>query len=199
MHQPLTDDRVATALDGEAPLLLPTGRWAVDREASGVLFSVRQMGLFNVRGRFDDFDATLDVGPTLAELEVGAVIDLSSVDTGNAKRDAHLRSHDFFDVDQHPTMVFRSTAVGDDDDTYWLGGDVTIGNVQRPVMLDVTFNGLSQSRVDRSLRASFVATGQVRRRDFGFDAAKFVVGNRVEFELDMQFVACGEARIEEAS
>jgi polyisoprenoid-binding protein YceI len=96
-------------------------------------------------------------------------------------------------------MVFRSTAVGDDDDAYWLGGDVTIGNVQRPVMLDVGFNGLAQSRVDRSLRASFVATGRLRRRDFGLDAAKFLVANKVEFELDLHFVACGDARQEEAS
>jgi polyisoprenoid-binding protein YceI len=199
MHQPLIDDRVATAVEGEASLLIPTGRWTLDREASGVLFVARQMGLFGVRGRFHDFDATLDVGSTLADLEVAAVVDLSSVDTNNAKRDAHLRSRDFFDVEQHPTMVFRSTAVGDEDGAYWVGGDLTIGNVHRPVMLDVAFNGLSQSRVDRSLRASFVATGQVRRRDFGLEAAKFVVHNKVEFELDMHFVACPSERSEEAS
>jgi polyisoprenoid-binding protein YceI len=199
MHQPLIDDRIAAAPGGEAPLLLPTGRWTVDRESSGVLFVAHQMGLFKVRGRFNNFDATLDVGPTLADLDVAAIVDLSSVDTDNARRDAHLRSRHYFDVEQHPTMAFRSTAVGDDDDAYWLGGDVTIGDVQRPVMLDVAFNGLAQSRVDRSLRASFVATGQVRRRDFGLDAAKFVVANKIEFELDMQFVACGEPRIEEAS
>ncbi len=192
MDQPLFDRTVATVPGDAAPFLLPAGRWNVDRAASGVLFVARQFGLFKVRGRFHDFDATLDVGATHADIDVAVEVDLSSVDTNNARRDAHLRSATFFDVEQHPTMLFRSTTVGAQGDSYWLGGDLTIGNVTRPLTVDVSFHGLAQSRVDRSLRASFVATGEVRRREFGVDAARFLVGDKVEFELDVQFVAAAQ-------
>jgi polyisoprenoid-binding protein YceI len=192
MQQPLTDAMTTRGAVGVTSLPLPAGRWKVDPATSGVLFVARQLGVSKVRGRFHRFDATLDVGTTLAEIAVLADVDLASVDTGNATRDAHLRTAAYFDVEQHPTMTFRSTAVGQDGGSYWMGGDLTIANVQRPVMLDVEFHATARSRVDQRLRARFVATGEVRRRDFGLDAARFVVANTVKIELDMQFIACDD-------
>src|SRR3954465_10771463 len=90
-------------------LLLPPGRWALEKNHSGVFFVVRHLGLSNVRGRFDEFEATLDIGPNLDEVSVTAEVALSSVDTNNADRDAHLRSTDFFDTEHHRVMEFRST------------------------------------------------------------------------------------------
>src|SRR5690606_21900347 len=78
--------------------LIP-GRWVLDQFHSSVLFSIRHLGLAKVRGRFDRFDTTLEVGPTLAETNVAATIDLGSINTNNADRDAHLRSTDFFSTD----------------------------------------------------------------------------------------------------
>jgi polyisoprenoid-binding protein YceI len=196
MHQPLVDATISAETVGETLLPLPVGRWKVDPATSGVLFVARQMGLFSVRGHFDRFDATLDVGPTLADIAVIAEVDLTSVDTNNARRDAHLRSGAYFDVEKQPTMMFRSTAVGYEDGSYWLGGDLTIANATRPLMLDVEFHGAACSRVDQRCRASFVATGEVRRRDFGLDAARFVVGDKVTIELDAQFVACDDTPTE---
>jgi polyisoprenoid-binding protein YceI len=90
---------IATLPDIRSQRGLRPGRWLVDDAHSAVLFSIRHLGLSRVRGRFDRFEATLDVGPSLAETRVEATIDLASIDTNNVDRDAHLRSSDFFAVD----------------------------------------------------------------------------------------------------
>ena len=78
---------------------LRLGTWTVDANHSSVLFSIRHLGLAKVRGRFEKFEATFQVGPTLAETSVTATIDLGSINTNNGDRDAHLRSTDFFSTD----------------------------------------------------------------------------------------------------
>src|SRR5262245_19037510 len=112
-------------------LPLAPGRWELDHNHSGVLFTVRHLGLANVRGRFGRFDAHVDVGNHLDEVTVAAEVDLSSVDTNNADRDAHLRSTEFFDTDQHPVMTFRSTAITGAGEDYELRGDLTIAGVTK--------------------------------------------------------------------
>ena len=180
-------------------LPVTAGRWAVDPVHSGVFFVVRHLGLSNVRGRFNRFDATLDVGSTLADVAVRAEVDLASVDTNNADRDGHLRTSDFFDVETQPTMVFRSTSVTGAGDTYQLVGDLTIVDVTRPVTLDVEFNGTDVFPVDQSLRAGFTAAGAIRRSDFGIDfglvlgADKVLLGDKIKIDLDLQFVAPEQA------
>ncbi len=176
-------------------LELAPGRWSLDKNHSGVSFVVRHLGLSNVRGRFDGFDATLDIGTSLAEIAITADVDLSSVDTNNADRDAHLRSTDFFDTDQHPFMTFRSTSVTGSGENYELAGDLTIAGVTKPVTFDVDFNGTEIFPGDQSTHAGFTATGTIRRSDFGIDfgiiagAEKLMLGDKVKVELDMQFVA----------
>src|SRR4051794_1486018 len=88
---------------------LPRGTWTIDKNHSAILFSIRHLGLSNVRGRFDRFDATLVVGESLEDTKLTATVDLSSVDTNQPDRDAHLLSTDFFHADAHPTMTFVST------------------------------------------------------------------------------------------
>jgi polyisoprenoid-binding protein YceI len=176
---------------------LGTGRWTLDANHSGVLFVVRHLGLSNVRGRFARFDATLDVGPTLDTVVVNADIDMSSVDTNNTDRDAHLRNSDFFDVDKHPTMTFRSTAITGAGENYELRGLLTIGGVTNSVTLDVEFNGTELYPGDQRTHAGFTASGEIKRSDFGIDfgsipipgADKLMLGDKVKVEFDMQFVA----------
>jgi polyisoprenoid-binding protein YceI len=176
-------------------LPLTSGQWTLDKNHSGVLFVVRHLGLSNVRGRFDSFEATLDVGPSLESVSVSADIDLSSVDTNNADRDAHLRSTDFFGTDEHPTMSFRSTSVTGSGEDYELAGDLTIAGITQPVTLDVEFHGTEIFPGDQSTHAGFTATGQIKRSDFGIDfgiipgAEKLMLGDKVKIELDLQFVA----------
>jgi polyisoprenoid-binding protein YceI len=121
-------------------LLLATGTWPLDAAHSGVHFKVRHIGLSNVRGRFNRFDAMLSVGETLADTRVEATIEMSSVDTNQPDRDAHLLGTDFFSADQHPLMTFRSTGIrAAGDGGYALDGELTLNGVTRPVALDVEF------------------------------------------------------------
>lgn len=148
-----------------------------------------------MRGRFDGFDATLEIGSSLESVSVIADVDLATVDTNNADRDAHLRSTDFFDTVQHSAMIFRSTSVTGSGENYALAGDLTIAGVTKPVTFDVEFNGTEQFPGDQSTHAGFSATGQIRRSDFGIDfgiiagAEKLMLGDKIKIELDLQFVA----------
>src|SRR3977135_2266111 len=90
---------------------LTPGRWTIELNHSAITFSIGFLGLSKVRGRFRVFDVSLDIAPSGTEFEVEASIDLASIDTGLPRRDAHLRTADFFHVDQHPRMTFRSTRI----------------------------------------------------------------------------------------
>jgi polyisoprenoid-binding protein YceI len=185
-----------TSFSAPTPALpLPPGRWNLDNTHSGVSFVVRHLGLSNVRGRFDEFYAVLDVGADLASTFITAFVDLSSVDTNNADRDAHLRSTDFFDTDRHPRMRFRSTAISGAGDRYELTGELTIVDATRPLTLDVEFNGTEMFPGDGHLHAGFTATGEIRRSEFGIDfgivpgAERILLGDKVKLDIDVQFVA----------
>jgi polyisoprenoid-binding protein YceI len=185
MTAPLTD----------TSLPLATGSWALDKNHSGVTFVVRHLGLSNVRGRFDAFEATLAVGSTLDSVSVTADVDMSSVDTNNADRDAHLKGTDFFGVEKHPTLTFRSTKIVGAGENYELTGDLTLNGITKPVTLDVEFNGTEVFPGDQSTHAGFSATGQIKRSDFGVDfgiiagAEKLMLGDKIKVELELQFVA----------
>jgi polyisoprenoid-binding protein YceI len=177
-------------------LPLAPGEWPVDPNHSGVNFRIRHMGLSNVRGRFDRFDATLVVGTSLEDSKVTASIDMASVDTNQADRDAHLRGTDFFSTDQHPAMTFASTAIrlvsGSD---YEVDGDLTINGIAKPVTLEVEFSGVEVVPMDGSTHAGFSATTEINRNDYGIDfnmplgVDKVALGQKVKVELDLQFVA----------
>jgi polyisoprenoid-binding protein YceI len=176
-------------------LPLAPGQWTLDKNHSSVLFVVRHLGLSNVRGRFDSFDATLDVGNILDQVKINADVDLSSVDTNNADRDAHLRGTDFFDTEQHQAMSFRSTSIVGSGEDYELVGDLTIAGKTQPLTLEVEFHGTEVFPGDQSTHAGFSATGQIKRSDFGIDfgiipgAEKLMLSDKVKIELDLQFVA----------
>jgi polyisoprenoid-binding protein YceI len=184
-----------TAPVSTTELELTPGKWALDKNHSGIFFVVRHLGLSNVRGRFDAFEATLDIGARLEDVTITADVDLSSVDTNNADRDTHLRSTDFFGTDNHPVMTFRSTGVTGAGENYELAGNLTIAGVTKSVTLDVEFNGTEIFPADQSTHAGFSATGTIRRRDFGIDfgiipgAEKLMLGDKIKVELDLQFVA----------
>jgi polyisoprenoid-binding protein YceI len=178
-----------------AALPLGTGVWTLDLTHSGVNFQVRHLGVTNVRGRFDRFDGTLTVGDTLDAVSVTANIDMGSINTNQADRDAHLRSTDFFDLEKHPAMTFVSRSVSGGDDGYEVAGDLTIHGVTQPAVLDVEFFGAEAHPADGRTRAGFAATTEIRRSDFGIDfnmplgVGKLALADKVKIELDLQFVA----------
>jgi polyisoprenoid-binding protein YceI len=186
---------MTTTTNTATTLPLAPGPWVVDKNHSSVLFVVRHLGLSNVRGRFDTFEATLDVGTTLDSVSVTAEVQLSSVDTNNADRDAHLRTADFFDTEKHQVMTFRSTSITGQGEDYELNGDLTIAGVTQPLTFDVEFHGTEVFPGDQSTHAGFSATGQIKRSDYGIDfgiipgAEKLMLGDKIKVELDLQFVA----------
>jgi polyisoprenoid-binding protein YceI len=133
------------------------------------------------------------VAEDLASSSVRAEIDLATVDTNNADRDAHLRGSDFFSIDTHPTMVFESTSLTElDNSEYRVDGSLSVNGLTRPQTLWVTFSGTATFPGDGSSRAGFAATGTLSRKDFGIDfnvplaAGGFVIGDQVSIELDVQ-------------
>lgn len=176
-------------------LPLQPGTWDIDPSHTAVGFTVRHLGLAKVRGRFEHVDARVHVGDDLASTSVFADIDLSSVNTDNADRDAHLRSTDFFDTESNPKMSFSSTSITGEGDEYRLVGDLTLNGVTRPVELDVEFFGTSVFPMDQSTRAGFSATGTLSRKDFGIEfnvplgGDKVMISDKVSIELDVQLVA----------
>src|SRR5437588_10061270 len=148
-------------------LALTPGRWAMDPNHSAITFSIRHLGLSKIRGRFRVFDVSLDIGPSATEFEVEASIDLASIDTGQPDRDTHLRSADFFHVDQHPTMTFRSTRIEPVDGSYTMSGVLTLKGVTRALTLEVQSDGLAASPDGRP-RFGLTATGELRRTALAF-------------------------------
>ncbi|RII20255.1 hypothetical protein DSC45_03445 [Streptomyces sp. YIM 130001] len=169
-------------------LPLPAGRWGFDPFHSAVGFTIRHLGISKVRGRFNDLEAELVVGESLETSSVSATVDLASVDTGNADRDAHVRAPDLLDVAKRPTMTFRSTRIAQADEDWTLEGDITIGDVTRPVTFDVEFGGLVDIPMDGSRHAGFDAHGEIRRSEFGLDFAPGMLGDVIKINLDVQFV-----------
>ncbi len=177
------------------PLPLATGTWTADPAHTTVGFVVRHLGLAKVRGRFEGVTAELVVGDDLSSTSVSAVIDMATVKTGNADRDAHLATSDFFNAEAHPTMTFRSTSIAGAGEEYTMVGDLTINGVTKQVELDVEFFGTSVFPADQSTRAGFSATGTISRKDFGIDfnapvgADKVMISDKVALELDVELVA----------
>ena len=176
-----------------ATLPLVPGRWPVDLAHSSVGFSVRHLGVSKVRGRFNSFDVDVVIGETLADTSLTATIDVASVDTGNADRDAHVLSADIVDVERRPTIGFRSTRVADAGDHYAVDGDLTIGDITRPVTLAVEFGGVETFPYGPR-HAGFEATTQIKRKDFDIDVAlppgvsSVALGDVIKIEIDLQLL-----------
>ncbi|MHB8467997.1 MAG: YceI family protein [Acidimicrobiales bacterium] len=169
------------------------GTWTIDPVHSEVGFSVRHMMVSKVRGKFTGFTGTIATGDDPLESTVTAVVDLASIDTGNADRDNHIRSADFFDVEANQSMTYRSTGIRSDGDGYVLHGELTLKGVTRPVPLHLELGGFGPDPFG-GVRAGFTATGEIRRSDFGVDfnavleTGGVVVGDKVEVHLEIEAV-----------
>jgi polyisoprenoid-binding protein YceI len=169
---------------------LTPGTWDVDASHSELGFVARHLMVTKVRGQFKDFRATVTVGEQLEDSSVEATVQLASVETGSPDRDGHLRSADFFDVENNPEMTFRSTRVTADT----LEGDLTIKGVTRPVVFDLDFNGVAKDPWGGT-RAGFEASAEINRKDFGLtwnaalEGGGVLVGEKVRINLDIQLVA----------
>jgi polyisoprenoid-binding protein YceI len=177
-----------------------TNNWNLDTAHSGINFSVRHMVVSKVRGRFTKFNGTvsLDEGD-LTRSTVEATVDASSIDTGTAQRDDHLRSADFFDVERFPELRFRSTRIEKlGGDRYRLVGDLTIRDVTRPIELDAEYGGRGKDPWGNE-RVGFTARASLDRKDFGLkwnqvlETGGVLVSDRVDIELEVQAVRAAVA------
>ena len=170
-----------------------TGTWDIDPVHSDVSFTVRHMMVSKVRGRLGTFSGEIVTAPEFTDSTVTATVDATSVDTGNAQRDGHLRTADFFTVEDHPTWTFRSTAVRADGDDFALDGELTIKGVTRPVTFALEVNGFGPDAYGGT-RAGFSAATTINRSDFGVDIAMpldgggVVVSEKVQIALEIEAV-----------
>ena len=168
-------------------LPLATGSWAFDPNHSGVSFKVRHLGLTNVRGRFNGVDAWLEVGEDLPSTRFGATIDIATIDTNQADRDAHLLSTDFFSAEQHPTMTFASTAIRDlGSEEYEADGDLTIMGVTRPVSLNVTSFRCIQHPVNKRDLCGADASVAIKRSEWGIKRGATGIGDDVKISIQIE-------------
>jgi len=168
--------------------------WKIDTAHSTIEFAVKHMMFTTVKGRFTDVSGTIefdedDPAGGRADIVIGA----ASVDSRDAQRDAHLRSADFFDVEQYPTLAFRSTTIEGNAQQFKLSGDLTIHGITRPITLDVAFQGSGKDPWGGE-RAGYTATGTLNRKDFGLtwnaalETGGFLVGDEVKIAIDLQLI-----------
>ena len=168
--------------------------WVADPAHTSVHFVARHMMLSKVRGEFQDFTVSLEIDeehPETASVE--ARIKTASIDTRDAQRDGHLRSADFFKSDEFPEMVFKSTRVElTGKETAKLHGDLTIRDVTKPVVLDVTYLGSSKSPWGTT-NAGFEASTKINREDWGLtwnvalETGGWLVGKDITINIEAEF------------
>ncbi|MEZ5210971.1 YceI family protein [Gordonia sp. (in: high G+C Gram-positive bacteria)] len=170
--------------------LLSAGTWNIDPVHSTVGFSVRHLMVSKVRGEFTTFTGAIEVAED-GTPSVRAEIDVTSINTGNDQRDAHIRSADFFDAEKYPTATYVSTAVEADGDDFVVHGDFTLKGVTRPVDLKLEFNGVNPG-MGHGPVAGFEATTVLNRKDFGIDiempleTGGTVVGDKITLTLEVE-------------
>jgi polyisoprenoid-binding protein YceI len=184
-------------LDGLVP-----GVWTVDTSHSEVGFTARHLMVSKVRGRFTDYTATITVAPNVLDSTVQATVQLASVDTRDEKRDGHLKSADFFDVENHPTMSFTSTGIREIGKDFYLDGDLTIRGTTRPVTFDLEFNGVVAGPWGGS-SAGFSAETEINRKDWGLEwnvaleSGGVLVSEKIKIALEIEASAPAPATTEE--
>lgn len=174
---------------------MTTQTWQIDSAHSGIHFSVRHLVIAKVRGQFSRWSGALAVPDgDFSRATVDVTIDATSIETGVADRDAHLKSADFFDVASFPELTFRRRRVEPrDGDRFALVGDLTIRGTEREVVLDVESAGQTKDPWG-NIRAAFSARTAIDRKQFGLtwnqalEAGGVMVGDRVEIEIDIEAV-----------
>lgn len=169
--------------------------WNIDTSHSGAHFTVRHMVVSKVRGAFSRWQGTLAFDEQNPEAsKVSVQIEAASIDTREGKRDAHLRSADFFDVAQYPTLSFESTKVEKvEGNTYRVTGDLTIHGITKQVVLDADYLGAGKDPWGND-RVGFEASTSINRKDFGLswnqalEAGGVLVGDKIEISLDVEAV-----------
>jgi len=167
------------------------GTWTVDNVHSYVGFTIRHMMVSKVRGRFSAFNAEFVTHDNPLESTVSATIDATSIDTNNSMRDDHIRSADFFDAADHPTITFHSSGLRFEDGEFLLDGELTIRGNTKPITLTLDSPAFGPG-AQGGMKAGFSATAEINRHDFGVSyngpipGGGSVLGDKVQLTLDIE-------------
>jgi polyisoprenoid-binding protein YceI len=172
-------------------------KWDIDHAHSSIDFTVRHLLVSKVRGRFTKWTGELQIDEQdLTRSRVDVDIDVASVDTHEAQRDAHLRSGDFFEADKHPRIVFKTKRVEDKGkDHLAVTGDLTIRGTTHEVVLDVERGGIIAKDPWGKRRAGFTATAKINRKDYGvnfnqvLDQGGLALGEEVAISIEIEGTA----------
>jgi polyisoprenoid-binding protein YceI len=169
------------------------GTWTLDPTHSDVTFSVRHLAISKVRGSFEKFDVTVVTAENPLDSTITASIDMSSINTNQADRDGHLKTSDFFAIDQFPTMDFVSTGLRLEGDDLLIDGNLTLRGVTKPVTLKGEFGGIMTDGYGQ-VKAGASASTKIDRSEFGvnwnaaLEAGGLTLGNDVSIDLEIQVV-----------
>jgi polyisoprenoid-binding protein YceI len=169
------------------------GTWTLDPTHSTIAFTVRHLAISKVRGTFEKFDLTIVTGQDDADgiHSIDATIDVASVNTNQAQRDGHLRTSDFFQVDEFPTATFHSTGGTWDGDEFTIVGDLTLRGVTKQIELTGELGGVTTDSQGNT-KAGASATTTINRHDFGvswnaaLEAGGLTLGDDVKIDIDVQ-------------
>lgn len=170
-------------------------KWILDPTHSELTFKVKHLMITNVKGEFQNFKASVDSdGPGFGSGKVSAIIDAGSIYTNNQDRDSHLKSADFFDVENHKEIIFEGTSFQKlDEDNYQLKGQLTMKGVTKQIALDVDFGGVVKDLYGNE-KAGFSVNGKFSRKDWGLnwnaalEAGGVMVSDEVRINGEVQFV-----------
>jgi len=175
--------------------LVPAGTWTVDPVHSTVGFAVKHLGIATVRGKFDEFEGTLEIGEHDESARAYGTVKAVSVNTNDAGRDEHLRSADFFGVEQNPELRFESTGITQiDEDTFDIVGELTMNGITKTVKLQAEVEGTETDPWGNE-RVGLEVRGQLNRGDWdmtfnqALGSGNLLVGEKVRLELDISAVA----------
>jgi len=173
---------------------MATTKWALDPTHSELQFKVKHLMITTVTGSLKSFSADLtSEGDEFTNAEISFKGEISSLDTGNTDRDNHLKSADFFEAEQFPSIEFKSTSVEKDGDDYKVTGDLTIKGTTKPVKLTAEFGGIATDPWGQT-KAGFTLSGKLNRSDFGLtwnaalETGGVMVSEEVKILGELQFV-----------
>ena len=172
---------------------MTTTKWAIDPTHSEIQFKVKHLMISTVTGQFNKFGGTVETeGDDFATAKAHFTADINSISTNNEQRDAHLRSGDFFDAENHPQLIFEGDKLEKTgDENYKVSGTLTMRGISKKITLDAEFGGITQDPWGNT-RAGFSLGGKINRKDFGLtwsavtEAGSVVVSDEIKIHCEIQ-------------
>jgi polyisoprenoid-binding protein YceI len=185
--------KAMSVLQEEATTKLPAaGTWTLDRSHSSVEFVAKHLMVTKVRGYFEDFEGAIHIGDNALDSWAEATIKTASITTRDEKRDGHLTSGDFLEIEKFPEMTFKSRSLKQvEGNSYEANGELTIKGITKPVVLAVEYNGIGQTPWGNEV-AFFSASTEINREDFGMtwnqalESGGVLVSKKVRIEIEAQ-------------